>query len=96
MKKTNTILLILVMVVTTISFGQKLNLDGRVIGWTTINPTDEFQANAGLDYTFNIGNGLHVMGEGLYYILGEEPFQSEQEGILFSGIGLQFMVIFNC
>lgn len=45
--------------------------------------------NMGLDYTFNIGNGLHVMGEGLYYILGEKPFQSEQE-IIFGGVSVSY------
>lgn len=45
--------------------------------------------NAGLDYTFNIGNGLHIMAEGLYYMLGEEAFQSSQE-IVFGGLSMNY------
>ena len=34
--------------------------------------------NTGLDYTFNIGNGLNVMGEGFMLMAGDKPFSTEQ------------------
>lgn len=46
--------------------------------------------NAGLDYTFSIGNGLNIMGEGLYYLLGEKPFQSTGQEIIFGGISVSY------
>jgi hypothetical protein len=45
--------------------------------------------NAGLDYTFSIGNGVHVMGESLFYMQGEEPFQSESK-VIFGGISVSY------
>jgi hypothetical protein len=45
--------------------------------------------NIGLDYTFNIGNGIHIMGEALYYMQGEEAFQSELD-IFFGGVSLSY------
>lgn len=45
--------------------------------------------NAGLDYTFNIGNGIHLMGEALYYMQGEKAFQAEQE-VVFGGLSLSY------
>jgi hypothetical protein len=45
--------------------------------------------NVGLDYTFNIGNGLSIMGEALYYMQGKEPFQPDQE-VIFGGISLSY------
>lgn len=35
--------------------------------------------NVGMDYTFGLGNGLHVMSEGFAYLQGEQPFGNEQE-----------------
>jgi len=34
--------------------------------------------NAGLDYTFSLGNGLNVMGEGFGYLKGDAPFGSDE------------------
>lgn len=34
--------------------------------------------NTGMDYTFNIGNGLNIMGEGFILMAGDKPFSSEQ------------------
>jgi hypothetical protein len=45
--------------------------------------------NVGLDYTFNIGNGLHVMGESLFYLIGENAFQSDQS-IVFGGVSINY------
>jgi len=45
--------------------------------------------NVGLDYTFNVGNGLHIMGETLYYTQGEEVFKSEQE-VIFGGVSVNY------
>lgn len=45
--------------------------------------------NSGLDYTFNIGNGIHIMGEALYYMQGEDPFKADQE-VIFGGISLSY------
>ncbi len=47
--------------------------------------------NAGLDYTFSIGNGLTLLAETLYYMQGEKPFQSEQN-VLFGGISLNYPI----
>lgn len=38
--------------------------------------------NVGMDYTFNLGNGLNMMAEGFGYLQGEKPFASE-EGLAF-------------
>lgn len=35
--------------------------------------------NAGLDYTFSLGNGLNMMTEGFGYLQGEKPFGNEEE-----------------
>lgn len=40
--------------------------------------------NAGMDYTFNLGNGLNLMAEGFGYLQGDKPFAND-EGI---GFGL--------
>ncbi len=45
--------------------------------------------NAGLDYSFAIGNGLSIMGEALYYMQGEKPFQTEQD-VIFGGISVSY------
>ena len=34
--------------------------------------------NAGVDYTFGIGNGLNLMAEGFGYLQGEQPFASDE------------------
>ncbi|HKK62223.1 MAG TPA: hypothetical protein VJ951_06675 [Bacteroidales bacterium] len=45
--------------------------------------------NAGLDYTFNLGNGLNISGEGLYYMQGTEAFQADQD-VLFGGVSVNY------
>jgi roadblock/LC7 domain-containing protein len=35
--------------------------------------------NAGMDYTFGLGNGLHVMTEAFGYLQGEKPLGTEQQ-----------------
>jgi hypothetical protein len=35
--------------------------------------------NAGVDYTFNMGNGLNIMSEFFLMLAGEKPFTSEQQ-----------------
>jgi hypothetical protein len=45
--------------------------------------------NAGADYTFNIGNGLNIMGESFFYLSGENPFASNQS-LSFAGITLSY------
>lgn len=45
--------------------------------------------NVGMDYSFAIGNGLSIMGEALYYMQGEEPFQTEQD-VIFGGISVNY------
>jgi len=35
--------------------------------------------NAGMDYTFGLGNGLNVMTEGFAYLQGEHPFANDQQ-----------------
>lgn len=47
--------------------------------------------NAGLDYTFNLGNGLHLMFESLWYMQGEDPFSRQQE-VLFGGLSLNYPI----
>jgi hypothetical protein len=47
--------------------------------------------NAGMDYTFNIGNGLLVMFESLWYMQGEDPFGREQE-VVFGGLSLNYPI----
>lgn len=47
--------------------------------------------NAGLDYTFGLGSGLHVMGETIWFMTGEEPFSREQE-IMFGGLSLNYNI----
>jgi len=53
------------------------NLDFSPIDFTTL-------LNAGVDYTFNTGNGLNIMSEGFYMRAGERPFSGDQQ-ILFLG-----------
>ncbi len=45
--------------------------------------------NAGADYTFNIGDGLNIMGESFFYLSGENPFASDQ-ALSFAGITLSY------
>lgn len=45
--------------------------------------------NVGLDYTFNFGNGLHIMGEALYYMQGKKAFQSDHE-VIFGGVSVSY------
>ncbi len=47
--------------------------------------------NVGLDYSFAIGNGLSIMGEALYYMQGEEAFQTEQD-VIFGGLSLNYPI----
>jgi hypothetical protein len=48
------------------------NLDFSPIDFTTL-------LNAGIDYTFNTGNGLNIMSEGFLLLAGEKPFASDQQ-----------------
>jgi hypothetical protein len=45
--------------------------------------------NAGVDYTFNMGNGLNIMGESFFFLSGENPFASDQ-ALSFAGITLSY------
>ncbi len=45
--------------------------------------------NAGADYTFDLGNGINVMAEGLFYLQGNKPFGSDMK-VVFSGISVNY------
>jgi len=47
--------------------------------------------NVGMDYTFNLGNGLNLMAEGFGYLQGEQPFASE-EGLVFGLLSAAYPV----
>ena len=48
------------------------NLDFSPVDYTTL-------LNAGIDYTFNIGNGVNMMSEGFFLLAGENPFATDQQ-----------------
>jgi len=48
------------------------NLDFSPVDYTTL-------LNAGIDYTFSIGNGLNIMSEGFFLLAGEKPFATDQQ-----------------
>ena len=47
--------------------------------------------NMGMDYTFNLGNGLNMMAEGFGYLQGEQPFAKE-EGLVFGLLSAAYPV----
>jgi len=47
--------------------------------------------NVGMDYTFGLGNGLHVMTEGFGYLQGDKPFANE-EGLVFGLLSANYPV----
>lgn len=47
--------------------------------------------NMGMDYTFNLGNGLNLMAEGFAYLQGEQPFANE-EGLVFGLLSAAYPV----
>jgi len=47
--------------------------------------------NMGMDYTFNLGNGLNMMAEGFGYLQGERPFANE-EGVAFGLLSASYPV----
>src|SRR6056297_318626 len=47
--------------------------------------------NAGADYTFNIGNGLNIMGESFFYLSGENPLAADQS-LSFAGTTLSYPI----
>ena len=47
--------------------------------------------NIGMDYTFNLGNGLNMMAEGFAYLQGEQPFANE-EGLVFGLLSAAYPV----
>jgi roadblock/LC7 domain-containing protein len=47
--------------------------------------------NMGMDYTFNLGNGLNLMAEGFGYLQGEQPFANE-EGLVFGLLSAAYPV----
>lgn len=47
--------------------------------------------NVGMDYTFNLGNGLNMMGEGFGYLQGERPF-ANKEGLAFGLLSASYPV----
>jgi len=47
--------------------------------------------NLGTDYTFDLGNGLHVMAEGFGYLQGDKPF-ANSEGLAFGLLSASYPV----
>ena len=47
--------------------------------FTYTNINYKSMMNAGMDYTFGLGNGVHVMTEAFGYLQGEKAFGSEQQ-----------------
>lgn len=47
--------------------------------------------NAGIDYTFALGNGLHLLGEILLAGEGKKPFE-QQESVLFGGLAASYPI----
>ncbi|MCD4710959.1 MAG: hypothetical protein K8R52_08940 [Bacteroidales bacterium] len=47
--------------------------------------------NAGMDYTFNLGNGLNLMIEAFSYLQGEQPF-AKDEGLTFGLLSTAYPV----
>ncbi len=82
-----------------IAFDAKMDL---VVGlWTEISLTHQdlsfteqqykTMLNVGMDYTFNLGNGLNMMAEGFGYLQGEQPFANE-EGLVFGLLSAAYPV----
>lgn len=47
--------------------------------------------NAGLDYTFSVGNGITILSEALLYMQGEEWLANDQQ-VVFGGISLSYPI----
>ena len=47
--------------------------------------------NAGIDYTFGLGNGLNMMVEGFGYLQGDSPFAND-EGLAFGLLSATYPV----
>lgn len=45
--------------------------------------------NVGVDYTFNLGNGLHILSEGFFLLSGEKPLGTDQT-LAFGGVSLSY------
>ena len=59
-----------------------------------LNYTDQkYKAmlNLGMDYTFDLGNGLHMMAEGFGYLQGDKPF-ANSEGLAFGLLSASYPV----
>jgi len=83
----------------------RIALDAKmdlVVGlWTEISLTHQdlsfteqqykTMLNIGMDYTFNLGNGLNMMAEGFGYLQGERPFANE-EGVAFGLLSASYPV----
>ena len=83
----------------------RIALDAKidlVVGlWTEISLTHQdlsfteqqykTMLNIGMDYTFNLGNGLNMMAEGFAYLQGEQPFANE-EGLVFGLLSAAYPV----
>ena len=62
-------------------YGLRYALIHQDLSFTELNYKS--MLNAGMDYTFNLGNGLNLMAEGFGYLQGEQPFGND-EGALHS------------
>ena len=59
-----------------------------------LNYTDQkykTMLNLGTDYTFDLGNGLHMMAEGFGYLQGDKPF-ANNEGLVFGLLSASYPV----
>jgi len=48
--------------------------------------------NLGTDYTFNLGEGLHMTGEYFTYMSGDKPYNSDQYSLHFGGVSLSYPI----
>ncbi|HDR88803.1 MAG TPA: hypothetical protein ENN63_04140 [Bacteroidetes bacterium] len=73
--------------------GPGLWFEGVLIHRKPEQPIPEFRQflNTGIDYTFTVGNGLHLSGEMLLAGEGERPFD-RQQGVLFGGITASYPI----
>ena len=67
----------------------EMSLSKQDFSYTSFNYKS--MLNAGMDYTFGLGNGLNMMAEGFGYLQGDSPFANE-EGIAFGLLSASYPV----
>jgi roadblock/LC7 domain-containing protein len=74
-----------------VGFWAEVTLSKQDFSYTSLDYKS--MMNAGVDYTFGLGNGLNLMAEGFGYLQGESPF-AKDEGVAFGSLSASYPVNF--